>query len=143
MPACSRNDEQPNENLQTPLDEMEESATNNAENSAETMLVAVEAVLTETRETVEALSVSALQHAHTASHTSDVTAESFFQAHQDMTMTSKEQAHKKQLDLLESMKLYEEVCADELPAGTHVMSGRWGGRDENTNGVVVQVHSER
>ena len=42
-----------------------------------------------------------------------------------MTVTSKEQARQKQLDFLESMKVFEEVYEDELPAGTHVMSGRW------------------
>ena len=40
-------------------------------------------------------------------------------------MTTKEQAREKQLDFLESMKVYEEVYADDLPAGTRVMSGRW------------------
>ena len=43
----------------TPMDELAESATN-AEISAEAMLVTAEAVLTETRETTEALTVSAL-----------------------------------------------------------------------------------
>ena len=80
-------------------------------------MIAAEAVLTETCETVEALTVSALQH--------ETTAESFFQAHKDMTVTSKEQARQKQLDFLESMKDFEEVYEDELLAGTHVMSGRW------------------
>ena len=42
-----------------------------------------------------------------------------------MTVTSQEQARQKQLDFLESMKVFEEVYEDELPAGTHVMSGRW------------------
>ena len=42
-----------------------------------------------------------------------------------MTVTSKEQARQKQLDFLESMKVFEEVYEDELLAGTHVMSGRW------------------
>ena len=56
------------------------------------MLVAAEAVLTETREAVEALTVSALQRAHEMSHRGEVTAESFYQAHKDMTVTSKEQA---------------------------------------------------
>ena len=46
-------------------------------------------------------------------------------SHKDMTVTSKEQARQKQLDFLENMKLFEEVYEDELPAGTHVMSGRW------------------
>ena len=43
------------------------------------------------------------------SHRLETTAESFFQAHRDMTVTSKEQAHQKQLDFLESMKVFEEV----------------------------------
>ena len=42
-----------------------------------------------------------------------------------MTVTSKKQARQKQLDFLESMKVFEEVYEDELPAGTHVMSRRW------------------
>ena len=58
-------------------------------------------------------------------HRPETTAESFFQAHKDMTVTSKEQARQKQLDILESMKVFEEVYEDELPAGTHVMSSRW------------------
>ena len=91
----------------------------------ETMMVAAEAILKETRETVEALTVSALKQAHEMIHRPETTAESFFQAHKDMTVTTKEQARKKQLDFLESMKVYEEVYADDLPAGTRVMSGRW------------------
>ena len=104
------------------MDELEESATN-AEVSTESMMVATEAVLTRTRETIEALRVSALQQAHEMSHRPETTAESFFQAHKDMTVTFKEQARQKQLDLLESMKGFEDVYEDELPAGTHVMSG--------------------
>ena len=108
----------------TPLDELEESATN-VEVTAESLMIAAEAVLTETRETMEALTVSALQQAHEMSQRPETKAESFFQAHKDMTVTSKEQARQKQLDFLESMKVFEEVYEDELPAGTHVMSGRW------------------
>ena len=110
----------------TPMDELEESATY-AEVSAEAMMIAAEAVLTETRETIEALTVSAPQQAHEMSHRPETTAESFFQAHKDMTVTSKEQARQKQLDFLESMRVFEEMYEDELPAGTHVMSGRWAG----------------
>ena len=44
----------------TPMDELEESAMN-AEVTAESSMIAAEALLTETRETVEALTVSALQ----------------------------------------------------------------------------------
>ena len=96
-----------------------------AEKSSEAMLVAVEAVLTETRETVGAVRVAALQQAHAASHRANVTAESFSQAHKDITVTTKEQARKKQFDFLESMKVFDEVCTDEFPAATHVTSGRW------------------
>ena len=59
------------------------------------------------------------------SHRPETTAESSFQAHKDMTVTSKEKARQKQLDFLESMKVFEEVYEDELLAGTHVTSGRW------------------
>ena len=108
----------------TPMDEWEESAKN-AEVTAESLMIPGEAVLTETSETIEALTVSALQQAHEMSHRPETTAESFFQAHKDMTVTSKEQARQKQLDFLQSMKVFEEVYEDELPAGTHVISGRW------------------
>ena len=105
----------------TPMAELEESATN-AEISAEAMMVAAEAVLTETRETIEALTVSVLQQAHEMSHRLETTAESFFQAHKDMTVTSKEQGRQKRS---RKMKVFEEVYEDELLAGIHVMSGRW------------------
>ena len=108
----------------TLMDELEKSAMN-VEVSAESLMIAAEAVLTETRETIEALTVSALQQAHEMSHRPQTTAESFFQAHKDMTVTSREQARQEQLDFLESMKVFEEVYEDELPAGTHIMSGRW------------------
>ena len=61
------------------------------------------------------------------SHRAETMTESFFQAHKYTTVTTKEQARKKQLDFLESMKVYEEVYVDDLPAGIHVMSGRWVG----------------
>ena len=85
-----------------------------AEKPAEAMMVAAEAALTEKRETTEALTVSALQQAHEMSHRPETTAESFFQAHKDMTVTSKEQARQKQLDFLENMKVFEEVYEDEF-----------------------------
>ena len=88
-------------------------------------MIAAEAVLTETRERIEAFTVSPLQQAHETSHRPDMTAESFFQPQKYMTLTSKEQARQKQLDFLESTKVFEEVYEDELPARTHVMSGRW------------------
>ena len=108
----------------TPMDELEESTTN-AEGTTESLITAFEAVLTETRETVEALTVSALQQAHEMSHRPEMTAENFFQAQKDTTVTFKEQARQKQPDFLESTKVFEEVYDDELPAGTHVMSSRW------------------
>ena len=106
------------------MDELEESATN-AEESAESMMIAAEAVLTETRETIEALTVSTLQQAHEMSHLLRQRRKISSQAHKDMTVTSKEQTREKQLDFLESMKVFEEVYEDELPAGTHLMSSRW------------------
>ena len=126
----------------TPMDELEESATN-AETSAEAMLIAAETALTETRETIEAPKVSALQQAHEMSHRPETTAESFFEAHKDMTVTSKEQARQKQLNFLESMKVFDEVYEDELPAGTHVMSGRWVDTMKKSNNVEIQVHGAR
>ena len=60
----------------TPMDELEEFATN-AEVSAESMMIANEAVLTETREAIEAFTVSALQQAHEMSHRPETTAEFF------------------------------------------------------------------
>ena len=127
----------------TTMDELEESPTN-AEVTAESLMIAAESVLTETLETIEALSVSALQQAHEMSHRPETTAESFFQAHKDITVTSKEQARQKQLDFPESMKVFEEVYEDELLAGTHVMSGRWLLHDEKiSDNVEIEVHCER
>ena len=60
----------------TPTDELEESAMN-AVKSAEATMVAAEAVLTETRETTEVLTVSALQQAHEMSQRAETTLESF------------------------------------------------------------------
>ena len=112
----------------TPMDELE-------------LMIAGEAVLTETRETIEA-PVSSFQQAHAMSHRPETTAESFFQAHKDMKVTSKEQARQKQLDFLDSMKVFEGAqgrvaCWDTRhvrPLGRH---------DENSNNVECQVHCER
>ena len=57
----------------TPMDELEESATN-AEVTAESLMIAAEAVLTETRETFVPLRVSALRQAHETSHRPETTA---------------------------------------------------------------------
>ena len=123
------------------MDELEESATN-AEVSAESLMIAAEAVLTETRESIEALTVSALQQAHEMSHRPETTAESFFQAHKDMTVTSKEQARQKQLDFLESMKLRRGVRGRVACWNTrHVRP--LGRHDENSDNVEIQVHCER
>ena len=102
------------------MDELEASATN-AEVTAESLMIAAEAVLTETRETIEALTVSALQQAHETSHRPEMTAESFFQAHKDMTVTDVQGASSS-----ETARFPGELeSLDVLPAGTHVMSGRW------------------
>ena len=107
------------------------------------MMVAAEAILTETPETIEALRVSALQQAHEMSHRPETTAGSFFQAHKDMTVTSKEQARQKQLDFLEIMKVFEEVYEDRVACWNtrHVWS--LGRHDENSNNVEIQVRCER
>ena len=111
----------------------------NAEKSAEAMMVAAEAVLSEMGETIEALTVSAPQQAH-ESHLRG--RRRLFQAHKDMTVTSKEQARQKQLDFLESMKVFEDVYEDEFSCWNtrHVWS--LGGHDENSNNVEIQVHCE-
>ena len=106
----------------------------------DTMLVAAEAVLTETRETIEVLTVSALQRAHEMSHRAETLVEGFFQAHKDMTVTFKQQTPQKQFDVLESMKVCEEVYEDALPT-RHEWS--LGGHDENANSLEIQVHRER
>ena len=77
------------------------------------------------------------------SHRPETTVESFFQALKDMTVSSKEQARQKQLGFLERMKVFEDVYEDEMPAGTHVKSGRWVRHDENSDNVEIQVHCER
>ena len=48
----------------------------------ETMIVAADAILTKTRETVEALTVSALQQPRAMSHRAETTAESFLPSSQ-------------------------------------------------------------
>ena len=125
-----------------PMDELEESATD-AEVSAESPMIAAEAVMTESRETIEALTVSALQQAHEMSHCPEITAESFFQAHKDMTVTVKEQARQKELDFLESMKVFEEGVRGRIACWyTHHV---WplGRHDENSDSVEIQDHFEK
>ena len=126
----------------TPMDEIEESALN-AEKSAEAMMVAAEAVLTETLETIEALTVSALQQAHEMSHSPETTAESFFQAHKDMTVTSKEQARQKQLDFLGELESLRRGVRGRVAYWNtrHVWS--LGGHDENANSLEIQVNCAR
>ena len=97
----------------------------NAEKSAEAMMVAVEAALTETRETIEELTVSALQQAHEMSHRRETAAGGFFHAHKDITVTSKEQTRQKQLDFLESMKVFEEVWTSCLLERTSCLVAGW------------------
>ena len=113
------------------MDELEESAMN-AEKSAEAMMVAAEAALTETRETIEALRVSALQQAHEMSHRPETTAESFLGASLSETAPF----------LGEHESLRRGVRGRVACWNTrHVWS--LGGHDENCNNVVSQVHCER
>ena len=128
----------------TSLNELEESAMHDgAEKSAEAMMVAAEAVLTETRETIEALTVSALPQAHEMSHRPETTAESFFQTHKDMTVTPKEQARQKELDFFREHESLRRGVRGRVACWNtrHVWS--IGGHDENPNNVEIQVHCER
>ena len=126
----------------TPMDELEESATN-AEVTAESLMIAAEAVLTETPETIEALTVSALQQAHEMSHRPETTTESFFQAHKDMTVTCKEQARQKTARF--------PGVHESLRRGVRGRVACWntrhvrplGRHDENSDNVEIQVHCER
>ena len=125
----------------TPLDELEESATS-AEVTAESLMIAVEAALTENSETFDALTVSALQQAHEMSHRPETTAENFFQVHKDMTVTSKEQARQKQLDFLEHESLRGDVRGRVACWNTRYVRPL-GRHDENSDSVEIQVHCER
>ena len=108
------------------MHELEESmgTETGTSSSAAALVVAAEAVLADTCETLEALTVSALQQTHATTHRNDTTAEGFSQAHKEMNVTTREQTRKKQRDFLESMKVPEEVYADDVPSGTGVMYGR-------------------
>ena len=91
------------------LEERRAAKRESATPMGESLMIAAEAALIETRETFEALTVSALRQANELCHRLEITTESLFQAHKDMTVTSKGQARQKQLDFLESMKVFEEV----------------------------------
>ena len=58
-------------------------------------------------------------------------------------MTVKEQARQKQLDFLESMKVFEEVYEGRVACWNtrHVQS--LGRHDENSDNVEIQVHCKR
>ena len=72
---------------------------------AAAFMLAAEAEVAETRGTVEAVTVSALQRTH-ALQGAETTAEGFFRAHKDMNdCHPSEQARKKQFDFLESLKV--------------------------------------
>ena len=127
----------------TPLDELEESATN-AEVTAESLMIAAEAASTETRETTEAFTVSALQQAHEMSHRPETTAESFFQAHKKMTVTDFQGARSSETARFpgEHESLRRSVRGRVACWNTrHVRP--LGGHDENPNSVEIQVHCER
>ena len=127
----------------TLMDELEESATN-AEVTAESVMIAVEAVLTETRETIEALTVPALQQAHEMSHRPETTAESFFQAHKDMTATSKKQARQETARYPgEHERLRRRSVRGRVACWMTRHVRPLGGHDENSDNVEIQVHCER
>ena len=126
----------------TPMDELEESATN-ADVTAGSLMIAAEVVLTETRETVEALTVSALQQAHEMSHRPDTTAESFFPS---------SQGHDSDVQGASSSETAR--CSGEHESLRRGVRGRvacwntrnvWslGGHDEISGNVEIQVHCER
>ena len=126
----------------TPLDELEESATN-AEVTAESLMIAAEAVSTETREKIEALTVSALQQAHEMSHRPDTPAESFFQAHKghdrDVQGASSSETARfpGEHESLRRSVRGRVACWNTRhvrPLGRH---------DENSDNVEIQVHCER
>ena len=126
----------------TPMDELEQSATD-AVVSAESLMVAAEAVLTETRETKEALTVSALKQADEMSHRPETTAESFFQAHKDMTVTSKEQARQKQLRFPGKHESLRRGVRGRVASWNTRQVWSLGRHDENSNNAETQVHCER
>ena len=140
-----RNEEQRNVRQQHQCNELEESmdTETGTSSSAAALMMTEEAVMADTRETQEALTVSALPQTHAMSHRADTTAEGFFQAHKDMTVTTREQARKKQLDFLESMKVYEEVYAGDVPSrhARHVWT--LGGDDEDAQSLESQQESAR
>ena len=121
----------------TPMDELEESATN-AEVSA-----AAEAVLTETRETIEAPTVSALRQAHEMSHRPETTAQKFLPS---------SQGHDSDVQRASSSETARFLGEHEsLRRGVRGRVAYWdtrhvrplGRHDENYNIVEIQVHCER
>ena len=122
----------------TPMDELEEFATN-AEVSAESFMIAAEAVLTETRETLEVLRVSALQQAHEMSHRPETTAESFFHAHKDMTVTSKEQGRQKKGRFPGEHESLRRGVRGRVACWNTRHVRPLGGHNENSNNVEIQV----
>ena len=114
-----------------------------AEKSVGAMIVAAEAVLTETRETIEALTVSALQQAHEMSHRPQTTAESFLpspQGHDSDVQGASSSETARFLGEHESLR--RGVRGRVACWSTrHVWSV--GGHDENSNNVEIQVHCER
>ena len=103
------------------------------------MMIAAEAALTETRETVEALTVSALQEAHEMSRRPETTAESFFQAHKDVQRASSSETDRFPGE------------HESLRRGVRGRVACWntrhvwlaGGHDENANSLEIQVPRER
>ena len=86
-----------------------------ASSSNGALMVAAGAVVAETRETLEAFAVSASRQVHAMFHGAETSAERFYQAHEDTTVTNTEEARKKQRPSLEIMKVCEEAHADDVP----------------------------
>ena len=108
------------------------------------MLVSAETILTETRETVEALTMSALQQAHEMSHRAKTTVENFFQAHRKMTVTvtSQEQTSSETARFPGEHESLRRGVRGRFTCWNkrHVWS--LGGHDENANNMEIQIHRE-
>ena len=89
------------------------------------LTVAAEAVLAETRETLDALIVSALQQTHVITHQTDTTAQGFFQVHKDKMTTTTSKDSRNSTTLCRAWRFMRRRVADDVPSGTRVMSGRW------------------
>ena len=114
------------------MDELE--SARNAEVTAESLMIAAEAVLTETRETIEALTVSALQQAHEMSHRPETTVASFFVQGASSSKTARFLGKHESLRRGVRGRVACWNTRHVRPLGRH---------DENSDNVEIQVHCER